>query len=332
MLGRLRRRLSYANVVASLALFIALGGTSYAALTLTGKNVKDGSLTGQDVRNGSIASADVRDRSLLAKDFKAGQLPAGAQGSPGAPGAAGQKGDKGEPGLAGTARAYAFVDSGGSVDETRSKDVTDVNVSAAGNTYCFAGSPTRRRTSWSRCWSPTATPWSRRASGRCSSASSSAPRTASWSSSTRTRGRRSGGCSRMPVGRGSGAGKPGERSERAYGGSTVTVERQPGMAPSRAEDADQGCGRAASLTGPSGPGGRHATPSRDRSTPQQPQDPGVSLRHVMRDRATPVARENVEVSLDHAAPATTFASAASSSRRSILQAREPNAAPDASMR
>ena len=33
MIQALRRRLSYANVMATLAVFIALGGSSYAALT-----------------------------------------------------------------------------------------------------------------------------------------------------------------------------------------------------------------------------------------------------------------------------------------------------------
>ena len=47
---RIRGKLSYANVVATLALFIALGGTSYAALTITGNNVKNVSLTGRDVK------------------------------------------------------------------------------------------------------------------------------------------------------------------------------------------------------------------------------------------------------------------------------------------
>jgi hypothetical protein len=37
----LRARLTYANVIAPLALFIALGGTSWAAVKITGKNVKD---------------------------------------------------------------------------------------------------------------------------------------------------------------------------------------------------------------------------------------------------------------------------------------------------
>jgi hypothetical protein len=139
VLDRLRRRLSYANVVASLALFIALGGTGYAAVTITSKNVRDGSLTGKDIKNGSVASADVKDGSLLSKDFKAGQLPAGARGAPGAAGAPGAPGDKGDAGTAGTARAFAFVNSDGSVDETRSKGVADANVAGLGNTYTFTG-------------------------------------------------------------------------------------------------------------------------------------------------------------------------------------------------
>lgn len=46
---RLRENLSYANVVATLALFVALGGASYAAVTLPAGSVGDAQL-----RNGSI--------------------------------------------------------------------------------------------------------------------------------------------------------------------------------------------------------------------------------------------------------------------------------------
>jgi hypothetical protein len=88
VLRGLRRRLSYANVMATIAVFVALGGSSYAALTVTGKNVKNSSLTGKDVKNNSLTGSDVKglksgdiaDRSLLSQDFKAGQLPAGAAG------------------------------------------------------------------------------------------------------------------------------------------------------------------------------------------------------------------------------------------------------------
>jgi hypothetical protein len=97
VLAKLRSRLTYANVVATLALFLALGAGSYAAVTITGKNVKNSSLTGRDVKNNSLTGADVKnitsgdvsDGSLLSKDFKAGQLPAGPRGLQGTTGATG---------------------------------------------------------------------------------------------------------------------------------------------------------------------------------------------------------------------------------------------------
>jgi hypothetical protein len=42
MARRIRAKLTYANVTASLALFIALGGTGYAALTLPPDSVGPG--------------------------------------------------------------------------------------------------------------------------------------------------------------------------------------------------------------------------------------------------------------------------------------------------
>ena len=120
MTGRRRIRLSYANLVASLALFAALGGSSYAAISVTGKQVRDGSLSGRDVRNASLTGKDVRDRSLLARDFKPGQLPAGPagpqgpvgpQGVPGAQGAQGVPGAQGTPGTAGATNVVVRTNS-----------------------------------------------------------------------------------------------------------------------------------------------------------------------------------------------------------------------------
>lgn len=96
-----RTHLSYANVMASVAVFIALGGTSYAAIKVTGKNVKDSSLTGRDIRNSSLTGSDVRDRSLLSRDFRDGQLPAGPPGAQGAQGAPGRDGADGQTGPVG---------------------------------------------------------------------------------------------------------------------------------------------------------------------------------------------------------------------------------------
>jgi hypothetical protein len=107
-----RPRPTYANVTATLALFVSLGGSSYAAVTITGSDVRNGSLTGSDIRNGSlkardvdngtltgsdvkngsIKSTDIGDASLLAADFKAGELPTGPAGPAGPAGAQGPAG------------------------------------------------------------------------------------------------------------------------------------------------------------------------------------------------------------------------------------------------
>ncbi len=76
----LRRRPSPATVLSLIALFVALGGTSYAALTITSANVKNNSLTSSDIKNTTISSADVKNGGLLSEDFKGG---AGGPDGPG---------------------------------------------------------------------------------------------------------------------------------------------------------------------------------------------------------------------------------------------------------
>lgn len=62
---KLRRYINYSNVVASLALFVALGtGSAYAITTLTGANIKDGTLTGRDIKNGYLTGADLAPESV----------------------------------------------------------------------------------------------------------------------------------------------------------------------------------------------------------------------------------------------------------------------------
>lgn len=108
---RIAQQLSYANVVASLALFVALGGASYAAVALPRNSVgtaqiKAKAVHGSDLAANAVTATKVKNGSLSAADFKAGQLPAGQQGAPGAPGPAGAKGDPGPAtGVAGGALA-----------------------------------------------------------------------------------------------------------------------------------------------------------------------------------------------------------------------------------
>ncbi|HZB75509.1 MAG TPA: type VI secretion system tube protein Hcp [Solirubrobacteraceae bacterium] len=81
----LRKRLSYANVMSTACLFVVLGGSAYAAVSVTGK----------DVRNGSLTGADIRDHSLGAREFKRGARRAGPAGAPGPQGDPGRDGAPG---------------------------------------------------------------------------------------------------------------------------------------------------------------------------------------------------------------------------------------------
>jgi hypothetical protein len=61
-------------VVATLALVVAMGGTSYAAVKITGKDVKNGSLSGKDVKDKSLTGKDVKKQSVPL-DRLSGSLP-----------------------------------------------------------------------------------------------------------------------------------------------------------------------------------------------------------------------------------------------------------------
>lgn len=113
MFDRIRPRLSFANCVSMLALFIALGGTSYAvarnsigSAQLRNNDVRTADLRnndvrGKDIRDATVESVDVKDGALKLGDFAPGQVPAGAQGSAGAQGAPGAAGPAGVAGVAG---------------------------------------------------------------------------------------------------------------------------------------------------------------------------------------------------------------------------------------
>jgi collagen triple helix repeat protein len=99
MRSGLRAHCTYANVMASLAVFVALGGTSYAALRVTGDNVVDNSLRGRDVKNDSLGTRDIAN--LRATDFAPGDLPVGPRGPRGERGPAGAQGARGSIGPSG---------------------------------------------------------------------------------------------------------------------------------------------------------------------------------------------------------------------------------------
>src|SRR4051812_5052216 len=62
-------RLSYANVVSTIAVFgVLTGGTAYAASTIGSSDIIDGQVKSVDIGNGEVNSADVKDQSLTTFD------------------------------------------------------------------------------------------------------------------------------------------------------------------------------------------------------------------------------------------------------------------------
>jgi hypothetical protein len=93
---RSRLRLSPATVISMVALFVALAGTGYAAVSLPAHSVGTAQL-----KANAVTSSKVLNGSLLGADFKAGQLPAGPQGPAGSAGPKGSPGSAGQRGPAG---------------------------------------------------------------------------------------------------------------------------------------------------------------------------------------------------------------------------------------
>jgi hypothetical protein len=89
----IKRRLTFANVLSVIALFVALGGASYAATQLPKASVGT-----KQLKNGAVTGAKVKAGTLRASAFGAGQIPAGPAGPRGFQGERGPQGDKGDTG------------------------------------------------------------------------------------------------------------------------------------------------------------------------------------------------------------------------------------------
>jgi hypothetical protein len=118
-------RLSFANVMAVTAVFVALGGTAVALSrnSVGSRQIKRAGVRASDLADNAVSSPKVADGSLLAQDFADGQVP---QGPPGI------------QGPAGSARAYGLVLKDGSL--SRSQGVVGVTRTGTG-TYCIQLDP-----------------------------------------------------------------------------------------------------------------------------------------------------------------------------------------------
>jgi hypothetical protein len=125
----IRKHANPASLIAMVALFVALGGVSYAAATIGSAQIKNNSVKSVDIKNGTIVTKDIKKSTRNALR--------GQQGPQGNVGAAGPAGPQGAQGIAGTALAYAQVnDSGPAFVSARTSDFDAVTRPAAGR-YCL---------------------------------------------------------------------------------------------------------------------------------------------------------------------------------------------------
>lgn len=92
----MRKRLSYANVMSSIAVFLVLGGAAVAAIHLPKNSVGT-----KQLRKNAVTSAKVKNGSLQQADFAQGVLLQGPKGDPGKRGPKGATGATGPTGPAG---------------------------------------------------------------------------------------------------------------------------------------------------------------------------------------------------------------------------------------
>jgi len=128
-------RPSPALLVSIVALIVALGGTSYAAITLPKNSVGTTQL-----KSNAVTSGKVKNGTLLKTDFKAGQLPAGPAGPAGSAGAQGQKGEPGAKGETGaTGVIGAIIVQRTDVPLPAGPDATTPGAATSGFATCPAG-------------------------------------------------------------------------------------------------------------------------------------------------------------------------------------------------
>jgi hypothetical protein len=167
-MGRIGRRLTFANVMSVAAVFIALGGGAYAVgvakNSVKSKSIKNGAIKGIDVGRDTLTGDNINEATL--------NLPVSGPGVPGPAGATGPGGPTGPQGVIGTtgrqgptgptgttgrqgdpgvATAYARVDSTGTLigGPAENKNIVQDNVQhvagasaahvAGTGVYCFGG-------------------------------------------------------------------------------------------------------------------------------------------------------------------------------------------------
>jgi hypothetical protein len=123
------------NVIAYMALFVALGGTAYAVSlpsnSVGTKQLKNNAVTKKKIKRGAVTTRKVRNATLLGEDFAPGVLLRGDTGPTGPTGAAGATGP--------TEAFYSVPSDGGDTTGYPSEvSSTTVNLPTAGRLLVFS--------------------------------------------------------------------------------------------------------------------------------------------------------------------------------------------------
>ncbi|MCM3514882.1 hypothetical protein [Nocardioides sp. P86] len=137
-LPRLRRP-TPSMAVSVMALVVAMGGTSYAAVKISSEDVVNNSLTGQDIKNDSVASIDVKNGTLQAKDFRDGTLVQGPAGPAGADGAGRWVLVGADGSIVDQSGGFSIVAAYPTLPNTAPAGSPDNSLRANGNVYISAG-------------------------------------------------------------------------------------------------------------------------------------------------------------------------------------------------
>lgn len=138
----LRRRLNYANVTATIALFVALGGSAYAAIQLPKNSVGP-----RQLKKSAVTTAKVKDAAITGPKIKLSTL--GTVPSAATAGSAGTAGKAADADALGGMPPSAFAPStvvrsatvvGGALITAKSSGITSKNLLQTGEgVYCLRG-------------------------------------------------------------------------------------------------------------------------------------------------------------------------------------------------
>ncbi|HEX8101053.1 MAG TPA: hypothetical protein VF533_00435 [Solirubrobacteraceae bacterium] len=99
---RILKRITSAHLIASIALFVSLGGGAYAAAKIGSKDIKKSAVRSKHIKNHTIGLRDISRKTQIALRGQGGNVgPAGPRGPAGLKGATGKRGKRGLTGKTG---------------------------------------------------------------------------------------------------------------------------------------------------------------------------------------------------------------------------------------